>query len=507
MSAYTQFSYSYPSPAPQLLVAGQPTGTVSPPPGAGASTASSGVSTGAVSPSGSASGTGSCCENGRPIMTDPVSGQTVCSCQYDSARLALSSYPRLSTGYGTPYPSTDQNPYPSIDSSAFYSPLSNPYGLKDGSSSAEMSAWTSAGLQPSSGYYSYDPTLAAYGYGAGYDLAARRKNATRESTATLKAWLNEHKKNPYPTKGEKIMLAIITKMTLTQVSTWFANARRRLKKENKMTWEPKNKTDDDDDAIVSDCDDKDKDDLLMEDDKIKDHHRIGKDSMLHVKSEEEDLDDDERKPGYHHMLHPHHHPMMMKEEMSKGDDCGVPIPATKPKIWSLADTAACKTPPPSQQPWCSAGSSSGFALPASAMSPSAPYSRYGGFWGGMSHGNQGGNAASSGGGASASGFPEVQTDTPPQTPPNMKLPSVIAAPASCFTPGGQNAPHQGYPSQNNYFPRHQQQSPHKEYLPQQGVPPPVQQPPGPQQPTNEETAFKPFYKSPQHMNGGFVSPV
>lgn len=56
------------------------------------------------------------------------------------------------------------------------------------------------------------------------------------------------------------MLAIITKMTLTQVSTWFANARRRLKKENKMTWEPKNKTDDDDDAMVSDNDDKDKED-------------------------------------------------------------------------------------------------------------------------------------------------------------------------------------------------------------------------------------------------------
>lgn len=41
------------------------------------------------------------------------------------------------------------------------------------------------------------------------------------------------------------MLAIITKMTLTQVSTWFANARRRLKKENKMTWSPKNKANDD----------------------------------------------------------------------------------------------------------------------------------------------------------------------------------------------------------------------------------------------------------------------
>lgn len=74
--------------------------------------------------------------------------------------------------------------------------------------------------------------------------SARRKNATRESTATLKAWLQEHIKNPYPTKGEKIMLAIITKMTLTQVSTWFANARRRLKKENKMTWSPRNRGED-----------------------------------------------------------------------------------------------------------------------------------------------------------------------------------------------------------------------------------------------------------------------
>lgn len=74
------------------------------------------------------------------------------------------------------------------------------------------------------------------------DVNTRKKNATRETTSTLKAWLQEHKKNPYPTKGEKIMLAIITKMTLTQVSTWFANARRRLKKENKMTWSPRNKT-------------------------------------------------------------------------------------------------------------------------------------------------------------------------------------------------------------------------------------------------------------------------
>ena len=89
------------------------------------------------------------------------------------------------------------------------------------------------------------------------DLNAQRKNATREATSTLKAWLHEHIKNPYPTKGEKIMLAIITKMTLTQVSTWFANARRRLKKENKMVWSPRNRCEDGRDKLDSDMDDDD----------------------------------------------------------------------------------------------------------------------------------------------------------------------------------------------------------------------------------------------------------
>ena len=44
-----------------------------------------------------------------------------------------------------------------------------------------------------------------------------RKAAVRETTGPLKSWLHEHRKNPYPTKAEKIMLAIITQMTLTQV--------------------------------------------------------------------------------------------------------------------------------------------------------------------------------------------------------------------------------------------------------------------------------------------------
>jgi len=90
-----------------------------------------------------------------------------------------------------------------------------------------------------------DPMLAAqYGYSQLLHGAGARKNATRESTTPLKNWLKEHQKNPYPTKGEKVYLALISGMTLTQVSTWFANARRRLKKENK--WSPSSGFEDDD---------------------------------------------------------------------------------------------------------------------------------------------------------------------------------------------------------------------------------------------------------------------
>lgn len=131
----------------QLLVSGgQPTTATSP------AISGDALSSGALSPSSTATTTGvgppgnggtttpvggitgpNCCENGRPVMTDPVTGQTVCSCQYDSAaRLALGAYPRLApaattySSYPTPTSSTtDQGPYPSIgmDSSAFYSPL------------------------------------------------------------------------------------------------------------------------------------------------------------------------------------------------------------------------------------------------------------------------------------------------------------------------------------------------------------------------------------------------
>ncbi|GFR69944.1 iroquois-class homeodomain protein IRX-6-like [Elysia marginata] len=202
-----------------------------------------------------------CCENGRTLV-NPHTGQSVCSCQYPPSLLTYSRMGLPEPVYPTPPYNSHQSYVPlGSDPSAFYPPLNSPYDLKDTGDN-----WRGIGQSPAC--YPYDPTsMPAYPYPSTYggmdiNSAARRKNATRENTNTLKAWLYEHRKNPYPTKGEKIMLAIITKMTLTQVSTWFANARRRLKKENKMTWSPRNKPggdnggDDDDDDDDDDSKDK-----------------------------------------------------------------------------------------------------------------------------------------------------------------------------------------------------------------------------------------------------------
>ncbi len=49
-------------------------------------------------------------------------------------------------------------------------------------------------------------------------------------------WIEEHQSNPYPTKAEKQYLGYYSGMNLTQLSTWFANARRRIKKIGMKIW-------------------------------------------------------------------------------------------------------------------------------------------------------------------------------------------------------------------------------------------------------------------------------
>ncbi|XP_074957730.1 iroquois-class homeodomain protein IRX-6 [Phalacrocorax aristotelis] len=188
-----------------------------------------------------------CCEAAPRSVPDASSAPaaaSLCCAPYES-RLLPPGRPELNAAlgmYGAPYAAGqgygNYLPY-GAEPAALYTALNPQYEIKDGAGTLH------SGIAQPAAYYSYDHSLGQYQYErygtVDFSGSARRKNATRETTSTLKTWLYEHRKNPYPTKGEKIMLAIITKMTLTQVSTWFANARRRLKKENKMTWSPKNK--------------------------------------------------------------------------------------------------------------------------------------------------------------------------------------------------------------------------------------------------------------------------
>ncbi|XP_033855208.1 iroquois-class homeodomain protein irx-1-B-like [Acipenser ruthenus] len=263
--------------------------------------------------------------------------------------------------YANPYAAHNYSaflPYTSADL-ALFSQMGSQYELKD-----------NAGVHPATFAAHTSPAFYPYGQFQ-YGDPARPKNATRESTSTLKAWLNEHRKNPYPTKGEKIMLAIITKMTLTQVSTWFANARRRLKKENKVTWGARDKDDEDGNIFGSD---NEGDVEKNEDDEEIDLESIDIDKNDGEQSNEED---EEKLESRDHME--------LVESMQKRQDLTVQAPEgydkpkdiisvvkepsesnntrmispsgqgnfqmpsnNKPKIWSLAETAT--SPDSSQKP-------------------------------------------------------------------------------------------------------------------------------------------------------------
>ncbi|OCT74335.1 hypothetical protein XELAEV_18033303mg [Xenopus laevis] len=267
--------------------------------------------------------------------------------------------------YASPYSSPNYSAFlPYTTDLTLFSQMGSQYELKDnpGVHPATFAAHTTPGYYPYGQFQYGDP--------------GRPKNATRESTSTLKAWLNEHRKNPYPTKGEKIMLAIITKMTLTQVSTWFANARRRLKKENKVTWGAMGKEDDnifgsdnegdhekneDDEEIdlesidIDKIDDNDGEQSNEEEDEKLDHFRHGEKVSLKKESEVMIPSSDGLKPKDSLSLGKECSDTSNTRIVSPGGQGNIQAPPhSKPKIWSLAETATSpdgalkSSPPPSQ---------------------------------------------------------------------------------------------------------------------------------------------------------------
>ena len=60
------------------------------------------------------------------------------------------------------------------------------------------------------------------------------RKPAKGSTVAMTAWLCDHPMNPYPTNAVRREFGTKFDMTLTQVSNWFANARRRNKQKKAL---------------------------------------------------------------------------------------------------------------------------------------------------------------------------------------------------------------------------------------------------------------------------------
>lgn len=166
------------------------------------------------------------------------------------------------------------------------------------------------------------------------------------------------------------MLAIITRMTLTQVSTWFANARRRLKKENKVTW---GRSAEDRDGRIFSSDNEDE------------PGKAGSDEDEEIDLETVDLERPEEQPqrsteeahtgglreasesrtqseglrGESEAAAPLNKAAL--ERSPRGNECHR-APQSKPKIWSLAETATAPDSTPKAPAHATLGSAGHPAL-------------------------------------------------------------------------------------------------------------------------------------------------
>ena len=138
----------------------------------------------------------------------------------------------------------------------------------------------------------------------------------------------------------------------------------------------------------------------------------------------------------------------MRHQEDKDDSKeGIPIPPSKPKIWSMAEMAVCKTPPPNSQHWNYPGLdprlNNGAAMRSNMFGLGGGGGRPGEF---QAHPNIAAAESKLLPSISQSGHPppfssseELKTETPPQTPPNGVKMMAASNNVINIQPGGEAA--------------------------------------------------------------------
>ncbi|XP_062226073.1 BEL1-like homeodomain protein 9 [Phragmites australis] len=84
------------------------------------------------------------------------------------------------------------------------------------------------GLAAGGGAAGFQRGSSATAFGQPHSIWRPQRGLPERAVSVLRAWLFEHFLHPYPTDGDKQMLAKQTGLTRNQVSNWFINARVRL---------------------------------------------------------------------------------------------------------------------------------------------------------------------------------------------------------------------------------------------------------------------------------------
>uniref|UniRef100_A0A8C2WUG5 Iroquois homeobox 2a n=1 Tax=Cyclopterus lumpus TaxID=8103 RepID=A0A8C2WUG5_CYCLU len=143
----------------------------------------------------------------------------------------------------SPYPGSAA--FSASAGAGFSSPLSYSTDPTTGFPSYMLLPIMTAQTSGMAGALSYHP-YGSPGYPYHSTTRAYRKNATGTPRATLKAWLQEHRKNPYPTKGREDHAAHHHQDDPDAGLHVVRQRQEEVKKENKMTWAPRTKIEDED---------------------------------------------------------------------------------------------------------------------------------------------------------------------------------------------------------------------------------------------------------------------